>query len=318
MADEHWLNQLLYVDMKTFLPCLNLTYTDKMSMAASTEVRVPLLDDELVALSGRIPPNLKLRHFRRKYIFKRSMEGMLPKEVIWRTKAGFGAPIRSWLVGDLKPMLDELLSPRPWQRGASWTSPRCSASDAQTTPDRRQRTAALGDDDTRALAAAIHRPGPATPRAGAGLHASDMKQVVQRLRNGQRGGARGAATAVDPGGVLVDVRASLLSAGTERAKVEAGRKSLIGKARSRPDQVQQVIDKARRDGIREAACRRARETGRALERSGIRPPESRSRWARACEASRRATGWPAPAATTRCTRRSTTFRSTSASAFRRR
>jgi asparagine synthase (glutamine-hydrolysing) len=109
---EHWLNQLLYLDMKTFLPCLNLTYTDKMSMAASTEVRVPFLDDELVALSGRIPPGLKLRHFRRKYIFKRSMEGMLPKEVIWRKKAGFGAPIRSWLVGDLKPMLDDLLSPR--------------------------------------------------------------------------------------------------------------------------------------------------------------------------------------------------------------
>ena len=49
VAGEHWLNQLLYVDAKTFLPCLNLAYTDKMSMAASTEVRVPLLDDELVA-----------------------------------------------------------------------------------------------------------------------------------------------------------------------------------------------------------------------------------------------------------------------------
>ena len=48
---QHWLNQLLYLDLKTFLPCLNLAYTDKMSMAASTEVRVPLLDDEIVALS---------------------------------------------------------------------------------------------------------------------------------------------------------------------------------------------------------------------------------------------------------------------------
>ncbi len=46
--------------MKTFLPCLNLAYTDKMSMAASTEVRVPLLDDEVIALAGRIPPQLKL------------------------------------------------------------------------------------------------------------------------------------------------------------------------------------------------------------------------------------------------------------------
>lgn len=111
VRDEHWLNQLLYVDMKTFLPCLNLAYTDKMSMAASTEVRVPLLDDELVALAARIPPELKLKGMRRKYVFKRSMEGVLPQKVIWRPKAGFGAPIRSWLVGDLAPMVDDLLSP---------------------------------------------------------------------------------------------------------------------------------------------------------------------------------------------------------------
>jgi asparagine synthase (glutamine-hydrolysing) len=110
-CDAGWLNQLLYVDLKTFLPCLNLAYTDKMSMAASTEVRVPLLDDELVALSGRIPPELKLRGLTRKYIFKRSMERTLPKEVVWRPKAGFGAPVRSWLVGDLKDMVAEHLSP---------------------------------------------------------------------------------------------------------------------------------------------------------------------------------------------------------------
>ncbi len=107
---EQWLNQILYVDLKTFLPCLNLAYTDKMSMAASTEVRVPLLDDWLVELSGRIPPRLKLRRLTRKYILKRSMEPLLPPDVIWRPKAGFGAPLRSWLVGDLRPMVDDLLS----------------------------------------------------------------------------------------------------------------------------------------------------------------------------------------------------------------
>ncbi|HEX9415117.1 MAG TPA: asparagine synthase (glutamine-hydrolyzing) [Gaiellaceae bacterium] len=111
VRDEHWLNQILYVDQKTFLPCLNLTYTDKMSMAASTEVRVPLLDDELVALAGRIPPELKLKRLTRKYLLKKSMEGILPRKVIWRPKAGFGAPVRAWLVGDLKPMMDDLLSP---------------------------------------------------------------------------------------------------------------------------------------------------------------------------------------------------------------
>ncbi len=97
--------------MKTFLPCLNLTYTDKMSMASSTEVRVPLLDDEVVALSGRIPPELKLRRRDRKYVFKRAMEGVLPREVIWRPKAGFTAPARSWLTGELRPMVADLLSP---------------------------------------------------------------------------------------------------------------------------------------------------------------------------------------------------------------
>jgi asparagine synthase (glutamine-hydrolysing) len=108
---ENWLNRLLYLDLKTFLPCLNLAYTDKMSMAASTEVRVPLLDDELLTLTGRLPPSLKLKGLRRKYAFKRSLEPVLPRDVIWRRKAGFGAPIRAWLVGDLQPMLHDLLGP---------------------------------------------------------------------------------------------------------------------------------------------------------------------------------------------------------------
>jgi asparagine synthase (glutamine-hydrolysing) len=104
------LSRLLYLDAKTFLPCLNLTYTDKMSMAASVEVRVPLIDDELVALAARIPSNLKLHGWRRKYVFKRSQEQALPKDIVWRRKAGFGAPVRSWLERDLAPMLDDLLS----------------------------------------------------------------------------------------------------------------------------------------------------------------------------------------------------------------
>lgn len=107
---QPWLNQMLYVDAKTFLPCLNLAYTDKMSMAASTEVRVPLLDDEVVSHAARIPPNLKLHRLTRKYVFKRSMEGILPRDVIWRPKAGFGAPIRGWLVNELRPMVDDVLS----------------------------------------------------------------------------------------------------------------------------------------------------------------------------------------------------------------
>jgi asparagine synthase (glutamine-hydrolysing) len=83
LLNEHGgdeLSRLLYLDAKTFLPCLNLSYTDKMGMAASVEVRVPLLDDELVALAARIPSNLKLGRWQHKDIFKRSQEGILPRE----------------------------------------------------------------------------------------------------------------------------------------------------------------------------------------------------------------------------------------------
>ena len=104
------LNQLLYVDLKTFLPCLNLAYTDKTSMAANLEVRVPFVNHELLELAARMPPHLKLRGLKRKYIFKRAAETLLPRDVVWRKKAGFGAPIRAWLRGPLRPMVADLLS----------------------------------------------------------------------------------------------------------------------------------------------------------------------------------------------------------------
>src|SRR6185503_10488694 len=88
------LNQLLYVDLKTFLPCLNLMTTDKTSMAANLEVRVPFLNREMIEMSARMPPRLKLRGLKRKYVLKRALESVLPKDVVWRKKAGFGAPIR--------------------------------------------------------------------------------------------------------------------------------------------------------------------------------------------------------------------------------
>lgn len=105
------INQMLYLDMKTYLPCLNLTYMDKMSMAHSIEVRVPYMDRRLVEFAAGIPVNEKIRGFRRKHVLKEAMKGILPQEIIDRKKAGFTAPIRSWLVGDLKEMTLDLLSP---------------------------------------------------------------------------------------------------------------------------------------------------------------------------------------------------------------
>jgi asparagine synthase (glutamine-hydrolysing) len=110
VADAAPLNRLLYVDLKTFLPCLNLITTDKTSMAANLEVRVPFLNREMIEMAGRMPPRLKLHGLTRKYVLKRALENVLPKEVIWRKKAGFGAPIRSWLRGPLRPLIDDLLS----------------------------------------------------------------------------------------------------------------------------------------------------------------------------------------------------------------
>ena len=110
VADAAPLNRLLYVDLKTFLPCLNLMTTDKTSMAANLEVRVPFLNREMIEMAARMPPRLKLHGLKRKYVLKRALEGVLPKDVIWRRKAGFGAPIRSWLRGPLKPLIADLLS----------------------------------------------------------------------------------------------------------------------------------------------------------------------------------------------------------------
>ncbi len=105
-------NRLLYVDFKTFMPALNLDTTDRSSMAANLEVRVPFLNRDLVELSARVPSRLKIKGLKRKYILKKAVERILPRDVIWRKKAGFGAPIRSWLRGELRPMVDDLLSER--------------------------------------------------------------------------------------------------------------------------------------------------------------------------------------------------------------
>jgi asparagine synthase (glutamine-hydrolysing) len=110
VAGSDPLNRLLYVDLKTFLPCLNLMTTDKTSMAANLEVRVPFLNREMIEMAARMPTRLKLKGLRRKYILKRALEEVLPADVVWRKKAGFGAPIRSWLRGPLRPLVNDLLS----------------------------------------------------------------------------------------------------------------------------------------------------------------------------------------------------------------
>lgn len=109
VKDKDDLTQMLYLDIKTFLPCLNLAYTDKMSMANSIEVRVPFLDYELVEFAASMPSNLKIKWLRQKYIYKKAVETLLPQSVIKRRKLGFGAPIGAWR-DELRPLIDDLLS----------------------------------------------------------------------------------------------------------------------------------------------------------------------------------------------------------------
>jgi asparagine synthase (glutamine-hydrolysing) len=114
VSQAAFLNQMLYADSKIFMPTLNLTYNDKMSMASSVEVRVPFLDREFAEfVAWNVRPDWKLKGKWRpvtKYIFREAMRGMLPEEVLQQPKAGFAAPVDYWLAHDLRPMVDDLLS----------------------------------------------------------------------------------------------------------------------------------------------------------------------------------------------------------------
>jgi asparagine synthase (glutamine-hydrolysing) len=104
------LNKMLYLDTKFFLADHNLNYTDKMSMAHGVEVRVPLLDYEVVRHAGRLRVEDKQRGPTTKWVFRKAMEGILPRDVIYRPKAGFGVPLREWMSKGLMPLVDEVLS----------------------------------------------------------------------------------------------------------------------------------------------------------------------------------------------------------------
>ena len=105
------LDQMLALEQRFFLTDHNLNYTDKMSMAAGVETRVPFLDLDLVNFAARIPDKFKQKGGTGKWVLKKAMESYLPKEVIYRPKTGFGAPLRTWIKHDLQELLRDVLSP---------------------------------------------------------------------------------------------------------------------------------------------------------------------------------------------------------------
>ena len=108
-AGDSMLNRLLYADTKTYLHEL-LMKQDQMSMAASIESRVPFLDHELVEWVGKLPEHMKLRGSTTKYILRKSMQGILPEEILSRRKMGFPVPFGSWVRGQFRPLLDEMVT----------------------------------------------------------------------------------------------------------------------------------------------------------------------------------------------------------------
>jgi asparagine synthase (glutamine-hydrolysing) len=120
---DHWLSQLQYMDFHRYLPLDILTKVDRMSMANSLEVRVPLLDHELVEFAATIPPDDLIRGFESKAIFKKALRGLLPEEVLRRRKRGFAIPLGDWFRNDLTGFVREtLLSETAKARGMFDTS----------------------------------------------------------------------------------------------------------------------------------------------------------------------------------------------------
>jgi len=107
----HWLNRMLYVDTKLWLPDDLLARGDKTSMAASLEARVPFLDHKLVEFAASLPPHMKVKRLVRKYLLKKVARQWLPPEVIDRKKEGFPMPFSLWFRNEARSYLHDLLSP---------------------------------------------------------------------------------------------------------------------------------------------------------------------------------------------------------------
>ena len=106
--DDH-VNRMCLADSRLFMPGLNLTYTDRASMAASTEVRVPFVDPLVFEAAFALPGSDKIRGRTQKAALKDAARAWLPDEIVDRPKASFGAPLRAWVTNDLRELVDDVL-----------------------------------------------------------------------------------------------------------------------------------------------------------------------------------------------------------------
>jgi asparagine synthase (glutamine-hydrolysing) len=107
LADQ--VNRMCLADTRLFLPGLNLAYTDRASMAASTEVRVPFVDPLVFRAAFSLAGHEKVRGRRSKVALKRVASNWLPDEIVNRPKASFSAPLRAWISRDLREMVRDVV-----------------------------------------------------------------------------------------------------------------------------------------------------------------------------------------------------------------
>ena len=118
MRGRGTLDTMLYIDTKTWLPDDLLVKADKMTMANSIELRVPLLDHKVLEFAASLPASRKLNGFTTKFILKKVLSERVPGEILNRKKAGFPVPYESWLRKDLKSVVwDVLMDSRTLGRG---------------------------------------------------------------------------------------------------------------------------------------------------------------------------------------------------------
>jgi len=112
VGGQNVLNQMLYVDSKTWLPDDLLIKADKITMANSLELRVPLLDHKVLEFAAALPQHYKVQGITTKRILKEAFEGRVPQEILDRKKTGFPVPVETWLKQDLKGYVQDILMDR--------------------------------------------------------------------------------------------------------------------------------------------------------------------------------------------------------------
>ena len=119
--------RLLELDTKTYLVDDIFTKVDIASMQNSLEVRCPLVDHVLIEFAATVPSELKMKGFRGKWLLRKALRDLLPHDILYRQKRGFGIPHARWLRGELRPLLHDTLLVRRASTSAASSSARPSS-----------------------------------------------------------------------------------------------------------------------------------------------------------------------------------------------